>query len=118
MARFYRNASVGRHEHALRNSYDLHRLEEGRKLIVGGSERAAVRTRKSGAFRIGDVWHMLLTMRLLGGGRGSATSGSNFRIRLKGLEGRDSLIFLEHDKKACGAGEKTFHDEHVDARGH
>ena len=90
--------------------YDLHRLAEGRKLIVGGVELP---------FEKGPVGHSdgdalahALCDALLGGA-GLGDIGTHFPDTDPKWKGANSLLFLEQAKKLLD--EKHFVIEHVDA---
>ena len=90
--------------------YDLHRLEAGRKLIVGGIELP---------FEKGPVGHSdgdVLAHALcdaLFGAAGLGDIGTHFPDTDPKWKGANSLIFLEHAKKLLA--DKHFAIEHVDA---
>ena len=90
--------------------YDLHRLAEGRKLIVGGVELP---------FEKGPVGHSdgdalahALCDALLGGA-GLGDIGTHFPDTDPKWKGANSLLFLEQAKKLLD--EKHFVIEHIDA---
>jgi 2-C-methyl-D-erythritol 2,4-cyclodiphosphate synthase len=90
--------------------YDLHRLAEGRKLIIGGVELP---------FEKGPVGHSdgdVLTHALcdaLLGAAGLGDIGTHFPDTDPKWKGANSLLFLERAKKLLD--EKHFAIEHVDA---
>src|SRR5713101_9917966 len=90
--------------------YDLHRLEAGRKLIVGGIELPF--DKGPAGHSDGDVLAHALCDALLGAA-GLGDIGTHFPDTDPKLEGANSLIFLEHARKLLA--EKNFTIEHVDA---
>src|SRR5215469_2973157 len=90
--------------------YDLHRLAEGRKLIVGGLELPF----KKGpvGHSDGDVLAHALCDALLGAA-GLGDIGTHFPDSDPKWKGANSLLFLEYAKKLLDA--KHFAIEHVDA---
>ena len=90
--------------------YDLHRLDEGRKLIIGGVvvpfEKGPV------GHSDGDVLAHALCDALLGAG-GLGDIGTHFSDKDPRWKDANSLLFLEHAKKLLD--EKRFVIEHVDA---
>jgi 2-C-methyl-D-erythritol 2,4-cyclodiphosphate synthase len=90
--------------------YDLHRLAEGRKLIVGGIE-LPFETGPVG-HSDGDVLAHALCDALLGAA-GLGDIGTHFPDTDPKWKGANSLIFLEHARKLLD--EKKFAIEHVDA---
>src|SRR5258707_13773507 len=90
--------------------YDLHRLAEGRKLIVGGIELPF--DKGPVGHSDGDVLAHALCDALLGAA-GLGDIGTHFPDTDPKWEGANSLIFLEHAKKVLG--ERNFETEHVDA---
>jgi len=90
--------------------YDLHRLEGGRKLIVGGIEvpfgKGPV------GHSDGDVLAHAMCDALLGAA-GLGDIGTHFPDTDPKWKGANSLVFLEHAKKLLD--EKLFAIEHVDA---
>jgi 2-C-methyl-D-erythritol 2,4-cyclodiphosphate synthase len=90
--------------------YDLHRLEAGRKLIVGGIELPF--DKGSVGHSDGDVLAHALCDALLGAA-GLGDIGTHFPDTDPQWKGANSLRFLEHAKKLLG--EKSFAIEHVDA---
>ena len=90
--------------------YDLHRLEEGRKLIVGGVvvpfEKGPV------GHSDGDVLAHALCDALLGAG-GLGDIGTHFSDKDPRWKDANSLMFLEHAKKLLD--EKKMAIEYVDA---
>jgi 2-C-methyl-D-erythritol 2,4-cyclodiphosphate synthase len=90
--------------------YDLHRLEAGRKLIVGGIE---VPFEKGPAGHSdGDVLAHALCDALLGAA-GLGDIGTHFPDSDPKWKGANSLVFLEQAKKLLK--EKRLEIEHVDA---
>jgi len=92
------------------NRYDLHRLEGGRKLIVGGVELPF--DKGPVGHSDGDVLAHALCDALLGAA-GLGDIGTHFPDTDPKWKGANSLIFLEHAKKLLD--EKHFAIEHVDA---
>jgi 2-C-methyl-D-erythritol 2,4-cyclodiphosphate synthase len=90
--------------------YDLHRLETGRQLIVGGIELPF--DKGSVGHSDGDVLAHALCDALLGAA-GLGDIGTHFPDTDPKWKGANSLIFLEHAKKLLA--EKNFAIEHVDA---
>ncbi len=90
--------------------YDLHRLAEGRKLIVGGVELAF--EKGSVGHSDGDVLAHALCDALLGAA-GLGDIGTHFPDTDPKWKGANSLLFLAHAKKLLD--EKHFVIEHVDA---
>jgi 2-C-methyl-D-erythritol 2,4-cyclodiphosphate synthase len=90
--------------------YDLHRLAEGRKLIVGGIELAF--DKGPVGHSDGDVVAHALCDALLGAA-GLGDIGTHFPDTDPKWKGANSLIFLEHARKLLD--EKKFAIEHVDA---
>src|SRR6266852_3078036 len=90
--------------------YDLHRLAEGRKLIVGGVELAF--EKGSVGHSDGDVLAHALCDALLGAA-GLGDIGTHFPDTDPQWQGANSMLFLEHTKKLLD--EKRFVIEHVDA---
>ena len=90
--------------------YDLHRLAEGRKLIVGGVELPFEKGPVSHSD--GDVLAHALCDALLGAA-GAGDIGTHFPDTDSKWKGANSLLFLEHAKKLLD--EKHFAIEHVDA---
>lgn len=90
--------------------YDLHRLEAGRKLIVGGIELPF--DKGPVGHSDGDVLAHALCDALLGGA-GLGDIGTHFPDTDPKWKGANSLIFLEHAKKLLA--EKNFAIEYVDA---
>jgi len=90
--------------------YDLHRLDQGRKLIVGGVvvpfEKGPV------GHSDGDVLAHALCDALLGAG-GLGDIGTHFSDKDPRWKDANSLMFLEHAKKLLD--EKHFVIEYVDA---
>jgi 2-C-methyl-D-erythritol 2,4-cyclodiphosphate synthase len=88
--------------------YDLHRLAEGRKLIIGGVEVP---------FDKGPVGHCdVLAHALcdaLFGAAGLGDIGTHFPDSDRKWKGANSLLFLEHARKLLD--EKRFSIEHIDA---
>jgi 2-C-methyl-D-erythritol 2,4-cyclodiphosphate synthase len=90
--------------------YDLHRLAEGRKFIVGGVELPFEKGPVSHSD--GDVLAHALCDALLGAA-GLGDIGTHFPDTDPKWKGANSLLFLEHAKKLLD--EKQFAIEHVDA---
>jgi 2-C-methyl-D-erythritol 2,4-cyclodiphosphate synthase len=90
--------------------YDLHRLAEGRKLIVGGIELPF--EKGPVGHSDGDVLAHALCDALLGAA-GLGDIGTHFPDTDAKWEGANSLLILEHAKKLLD--EKKFSIEHVDA---
>jgi 2-C-methyl-D-erythritol 2,4-cyclodiphosphate synthase len=90
--------------------YDLHRLAEGRKLIVGGIELAF--EKGPVGHSDGDVLAHALCDALLGAA-GLGDIGTHFPDSDPKWKGANSLVFLEHAKKLLD--EKHLAIEHVDA---
>lgn len=90
--------------------YDLHRLAEGRKLIVGGVELPF--EKGPVGHSDGDVLAHALCDALLGGA-GLGDIGTHFPDTDPKWKGANSLLFLEQAKKLLD--EKHFTIEHVDA---
>jgi 2-C-methyl-D-erythritol 2,4-cyclodiphosphate synthase len=90
--------------------YDLHRLTEGRKFIVGGVELPFEKGPVSHSD--GDVLAHALCDALLGAA-GLGDIGTHFPDTDPKWKGANSLLFLEHAKKLLD--EKQFAIEHVDA---
>ena len=90
--------------------YDLHRLEAGRKLIVGGIELPF--DKGPAGHSDGDVLAHALCDALLGAA-GLGDIGTHFPDSDPKWKGANSLLFLEHAKKLLE--EKHFGIEHVDA---
>ncbi len=90
--------------------YDLHRLEAGRKLIVGGI--ALPFDKGPAGHSDGDVLAHALCDALLGAA-GLGDIGTHFPDTDPKWRGANSLIFLEHARKLLA--EKNFTIEHVDA---
>jgi 2-C-methyl-D-erythritol 2,4-cyclodiphosphate synthase len=90
--------------------YDLHRLAEGRKLIVGGVELPF--EKGPVGHSDGDVLAHALCDALLGAA-GLGDIGTHFPDTDPKWKGANSLLFLEHAKKLLD--EKHFVIEHVDA---
>jgi 2-C-methyl-D-erythritol 2,4-cyclodiphosphate synthase len=90
--------------------YDLHRLAEGRKLIVGGI--ALPSDKGSVGHSDGDVLAHALCDALLGAA-GLGDIGTHFPDTDPKWKGANSLRFLEHARKLLD--EKHFAIEHVDA---
>jgi 2-C-methyl-D-erythritol 2,4-cyclodiphosphate synthase len=90
--------------------YDLHRLAEGRKLIVGGMELPF--DKGSVGHSDGDVLAHALCDALLGAA-GLGDIGTHFPDTDSKWKGANSLLFLEHARKLLD--EKKFVIEHVDA---
>jgi len=90
--------------------YDLHRLAEGRKLIVGGIELPF--DKGPVGHSDGDVLAHALCDALLGAA-GLGDIGTHFPDTDPKWKGANSLVFLEHARKLLG--QKGFEIEHVDA---
>ena len=90
--------------------YDLHRLEEGRPLIVGGMELPF--DKGPVGHSDGDVLAHALCDALLGAA-GLGDIGTHFPDTDPKWKGANSMLFLEHAKKLLD--EKRFAIEHVDA---
>jgi 2-C-methyl-D-erythritol 2,4-cyclodiphosphate synthase len=90
--------------------YDLHRLAEGRKLIVGGIELPF--DKGPVGHSDGDVLAHALCDALFGAA-GLGDIGSHFPDTDPKWKGANSLLFLEHARKLLE--EKHFAIEHVDA---
>ena len=90
--------------------YDLHRLETGRKLIVGGIELPF--DKGPVGHSDGDVLAHALCDALLGAA-GLGDIGTHFPDTDPKWKGANSLVFLEHARKLLL--EKRFAIEHVDA---
>jgi 2-C-methyl-D-erythritol 2,4-cyclodiphosphate synthase len=90
--------------------YDLHRMAEGRKLIVGGVELPF--EKGPVGHSDGDVLAHALCDALLGAA-GLGDIGTHFPDTDPKWKGANSLLFLEHAKKLLD--EKQFAIEHVDA---
>jgi 2-C-methyl-D-erythritol 2,4-cyclodiphosphate synthase len=89
--------------------YDLHRLEAGRKLIVGGIELPF--DKGPMGHSDGDVVAHAMVDALLGAA-GLGDIGTHFPDTDPKWENANSLIFLEHTRKLLD--EKRFAIEHVD----
>ncbi len=90
--------------------YDLHRLEEGRPLIVGGIELPF--DKGPAGHSDGDVLAHAVCDALLGAA-GLGDIGTHFPDSDPKWKGANSLLFLEHAKKLLE--EKKLAIEHVDA---
>ncbi len=90
--------------------YDLHRLAEGRKLIVGGVELDF--DKGPVGHSDGDVLAHALCDALLGAA-GLGDIGKHFPDSDPKWKGADSMLFLQHARKLLD--EKKFTIEHVDA---
>ena len=90
--------------------YDLHRLEAGHKLIVGGIELSF--DKGSVGHSDGDVLAHAMCDALLGAA-GLGDIGTHFPDTDPKWKGANSLLFLEHARKLLD--EKHFAIEHVDA---
>jgi 2-C-methyl-D-erythritol 2,4-cyclodiphosphate synthase len=90
--------------------YDLHRLEAGRKLIVGGIELPF--EKGPVGHSDGDVLAHAMCDALLGAA-GLGDIGTHFPDTDPKWKGANSLLFLEHAKKLLE--ERHFAIEHVDA---
>jgi 2-C-methyl-D-erythritol 2,4-cyclodiphosphate synthase len=90
--------------------YDLHRLEAGRKLIVGGIELPF--DKGPVGHSDGDVLAHAVCDALFGAA-GLGDIGTHFPDTDPKWKGANSLIFLEHAKKLLA--ERNFGIEHIDA---
>ncbi len=90
--------------------YDLHRLEEGRKLIVGGIELPF--DKGPIGHSDGDVLAHALCDALLGAA-GLGDIGTHFPDTDPKWKGANSMLFLEHARKLVD--EKHLAIEHIDA---
>jgi 2-C-methyl-D-erythritol 2,4-cyclodiphosphate synthase len=90
--------------------YDLHRLAEGRKLIIGGVELPF--DKGPVGHSDGDVLAHALCDALLGAA-GLGDIGTYFPDTDPKWKGANSLIFLEHARKLLG--EKHLAIDHIDA---
>lgn len=90
--------------------YDLHRLAEGRKLIVGGVELPFEKGPLGHSD--GDVLAHAMCDALLGAA-GLGDIGTHFPDTDPKWKGANSLLFLEHARKLLD--EKGFAIEHIDA---
>jgi 2-C-methyl-D-erythritol 2,4-cyclodiphosphate synthase len=90
--------------------YDLHRLEAGRKLIIGGMELAF--DKGPAGHSDGDVLAHALCDALFGAA-GLGDIGRHFPDNDPKWKGANSLLFLEHARKLLE--ENKFVIEHVDA---
>jgi 2-C-methyl-D-erythritol 2,4-cyclodiphosphate synthase len=90
--------------------YDLHRLTEGRRLIIGGIE--LVFEKGPAGHSDGDVLAHALCDALLGAA-GLGDIGTHFPDTDPQWKGANSLQFLEHARKLLD--DKHFVIEHVDA---
>lgn len=90
--------------------YDLHRLEAGRKLIIGGIELPF--DKGPVGHSDGDVLAHAMCDALLGAG-GLGDIGTHFPDTDPKWKGANSLLFLEHARKLLG--EKMFAIEYIDA---
>jgi 2-C-methyl-D-erythritol 2,4-cyclodiphosphate synthase len=90
--------------------YDLHRLESGRKLIIGGMELPF--DKGPAGHSDGDVLAHALCDALFGAA-GLGDIGRHFPDNDPKWKGANSLIFLEHARKLLE--ENKFVIEHVDA---
>jgi len=90
--------------------YDLHRLEEGRPLIVGGVELPF--DKGPVGHSDGDVLAHALCDALLGAA-GLGDIGTHFPDTDPQWKGANSLLFLEHAKRLLA--DRNFSIEHVDA---
>jgi 2-C-methyl-D-erythritol 2,4-cyclodiphosphate synthase len=89
--------------------YDLHRLAEGRKLIIGGMEIPF--DKGPVGHSDGDVVAHAMVDALLGGA-GLGDIGTHFPDNDPQWKGANSLLFLEHVRKLLD--EKKFTIEHID----
>ncbi len=106
----WRPAQAGSSKAQTGIGYDLHRLEEGRPLIVGGIELPF--DRGPVGHSDGDVLAHALCDALLGAA-GLGDIGTHFPDTDPQWKGANSLLFLEHAKKLLT--DKNFTIEHVDA---
>jgi len=90
--------------------YDLHRLADGRKLMIGGIEVPF--DKGPVGHSDGDVLAHALVDALLGGA-GLGDIGTHFPDSDPKWKGANSLLFLEHARKLLE--EKHFSIEHIDA---
>jgi 2-C-methyl-D-erythritol 2,4-cyclodiphosphate synthase len=90
--------------------YDLHRLAEGRKLIIGGVEVPF--DKGPVGHSDGDVLAHALCDALLGAA-GLGDIGTHFSDSDPQWKGANSLLFLEHARKLVDG--KRFSIEHIDA---
>ena len=90
--------------------YDLHRLEAGRKLIIGGIELPF--DKGPMGHSDGDVVAHAMVDALLGAA-GLGDIGTHFPDTDPKWKGANSLLFLEHTRKLLE--EQRFAIEHVDA---
>ncbi len=90
--------------------YDLHRLAEGRKLIIGGMEIPF--DKGPVGHSDGDVVAHAMVDALLGAA-GLGDIGTHFPDSDPKWKGANSLLFLEHARKLLD--EKKFVIEHIDA---
>ena len=89
--------------------YDLHRLEEGRKLIIGGMEIPF--NKGPVGHSDGDVVAHAMVDALLGAA-GLGDIGTHFPDHDPKWKGANSLLFLEHARKLLD--EKKLIIEHID----
>ncbi len=89
--------------------YDLHRLSEGRKLIIGGMEIPF--DKGPVGHSDGDVVAHAMVDALLGAA-GLGDIGTHFPDNDPKWKGANSLLFLEHARKLLD--EKKFAIEHID----
>jgi 2-C-methyl-D-erythritol 2,4-cyclodiphosphate synthase len=106
----WRAAKIGSSKTRTGIGYDLHRLEEGRPLIVGGIELPF--DKGPVGHSDGDVLAHAMCDALLGAA-GLGDIGTHFPDTDPKWKGANSLLFLEHAKKLLD--EKYFAIEHVDA---
>ena len=106
----WRTAQAGSSKAQTGIGYDLHRLEEGRPLIVGGIELPF--DRGPVGHSDGDVLAHALCDALLGAA-GLGDIGTHFPDTDPQWKGANSLLFLEDAKKLLA--DKNFTIEHVDA---
>jgi 2-C-methyl-D-erythritol 2,4-cyclodiphosphate synthase len=90
--------------------YDLHRLAEGRKLIIGGVEVPF--DKGPVGHSDGDVQAHAMCDALFGAA-GLGDIGTHFPDSDRKWKGANSLLFLEHARKLLD--EKRFSIEHIDA---
>ncbi len=89
--------------------YDLHRLAEGRKLVIGGMEIPF--DKGPVGHSDGDVVAHAMVDALLGAA-GLGDIGTHFPDTDPRWKGANSLLFLEHAKKLLG--DQGFTIEHID----
>ncbi|MGH9792838.1 MAG: 2-C-methyl-D-erythritol 2,4-cyclodiphosphate synthase [Candidatus Acidiferrales bacterium] len=91
-------------------AYDLHRLEAGRKLVLGGIELAF--NKGPAGHSDGDVLAHAICDALLGAA-GAGDIGTHFPDTDAKWKGASSLLFLEHARKLIDA--RGLRINHVDA---